>query len=173
MAEPGAPPPPRTHMALRVEIDGVPWLADVGFGASVPPAPLRLDRNDEQPTLHETFRFIPFGPGLLLQARVRGQWQPLYDLSPEPVLDSHYELFNWFTSTHPTSSFRQRLIAARTTPDARYSLLDNRLTIRWAEGSIERRYLGAEDIALSLEDALGLEVQEDWRPLFQRAAVIG
>jgi N-hydroxyarylamine O-acetyltransferase len=28
-------PGPRTHMTLRVVADGSPWLADVGFGASL------------------------------------------------------------------------------------------------------------------------------------------
>src|SRR5690606_7025466 len=36
-----APPRPRTHMALRVMVEGEPWLADVGFGGCVMTAPLR------------------------------------------------------------------------------------------------------------------------------------
>ena len=45
---PDAPAQPRTHMVNRVEIDGVSWLADVGFGGCVLPAPLRMDTTDAQ-----------------------------------------------------------------------------------------------------------------------------
>ncbi|MBY8821773.1 arylamine N-acetyltransferase family protein [Sphingomonas colocasiae] len=170
MKAPGAPPPPRTHMALRVTIDGTPWLADVGFGSSVPPAPLRLDIGDEQPTGHESFRFVGVGSGLYLQARIQDGWQTLYDLSPEPMLDGHYALFNWYTSTSPASIFRQKLIVARITADARHTLLDNRLTIRSADGAIERRHLDASGIGQALGDIFLLDVEAAWRPLIERAA---
>ena len=55
----GAPAQPRTHMVLRVELDGVPWLADVGFGSVVPTAPLRLDTEAPQQNPHDTFRVVP------------------------------------------------------------------------------------------------------------------
>lgn len=173
MAEPGAPPLPRTHMMLRVSIDGVPWLADVGFGSAVPPAPLRLDGSDPQQTRYERYRVITFGAGLLLQADINERWQPLYDFSPEPMLDGHYELFNWFTATHPSSHFRRDLIVARTTAEARHMLLDNRLTIRRAHGGMERHYLSSNEIERALSDVFGLDVEPGWRPLIDRAAARG
>lgn len=47
-----APPTPRSHMVVRVRIDGRAWLADVGFGAAVPPQPLAMD--DESPQRRAT-----------------------------------------------------------------------------------------------------------------------
>jgi hypothetical protein len=44
-----APETPRTHMVVRVTIDGRPWLADVGFGAAVPPQPLAMDVGRQSP----------------------------------------------------------------------------------------------------------------------------
>lgn len=170
MKAPGAAPPPRTHMALRVTIDGIPWLADVGFGSSVPPTPLRLDIEDEQPTGHEVFRFVGVGTGLYLQAHIQDGWQTLYDLSPEPMLDSHYALFNWYTSTSPASIFRQQLIVARITAEARHTLLGNRLTIRAAGGRVERRQLDADGITHALGDIFLLDADEAWRPVIERAA---
>jgi N-hydroxyarylamine O-acetyltransferase len=116
MASPGAALGPRTHMVLRVVVDGVPWLADAGFGGCVPTAPLRMDTSGPQATQHETFRVIPLGDGLLVQVMLDDEWASLYDFSGSVALDADYEMANWFTSTHPSSHFRQRLSVARTTP---------------------------------------------------------
>src|SRR5574337_1757624 len=48
----------RTHMLLRVEVDGRPWLADVGFGGNTPTGPLEFVPDVEQATPHEPFRLI-------------------------------------------------------------------------------------------------------------------
>ncbi|MFC3284563.1 arylamine N-acetyltransferase family protein [Litchfieldella rifensis] len=173
MAPAGAPPQPRTHMALRVSVDGQPWLADVGFGGCVPTAPLRMDTGDPQPTGHETYRILPFGDGWLVQARLGEEWQSLYELSPELQLEVDYELPNWFTATHPTSHFRHNLSVARTTPEARYALADRRLTIRTPEGEAERRMLSADEIERSLSETFGLAVEPAWRPVIERAASVG
>ena len=170
MSEPAAVPPPLTHRVLRVTIDGVPWLADVGFGSCVPTAPLRLDVFEPQPTGHETFRVVPMGPQRLLQALVEDRWQPVYSVSSEPWLDSHYELANWYTSTHPVSHFRHRLIVTRTTPEARHILANGRLTIRRPDGTAEKRYLDADEILQVLDDTFLLPVEPEWRAIAERAA---
>ena len=173
MKPPAEPPLPRTHMALRVMIDGEPWLADVGFGGAVPTAPLRVDTTDPQPTAHGRFRLVPFGAGLLVQSRLGERWQSLYELSPEPQLAVDYEVANWFTATHPSSRFRRRLIVARTTPQARHGLLDGRLTVRTPDGRVERRILGPDRIEHALRETFGLPVEPAWRPVIERAAAAG
>src|SRR3546814_16657432 len=57
-----APPSPRSHMVVRVTIDGRSWLAAVGFGAAVPPQPLAMDREAPQPTRHERYRVLRHRP---------------------------------------------------------------------------------------------------------------
>ncbi|WP_257838131.1 arylamine N-acetyltransferase [Phenylobacterium sp. J426] len=76
---------------------------------------------------------------------------------------------NWFTSTHPTSHFRHNLLAARTTPEARYALLFNQLTVRPLDGPVERRTLDANGIEAALRDVFGLAVEPDWRPMIEAA----
>src|SRR5258705_9177944 len=49
---------PRTHMLLRVTIDGEDHIADVGFGGQTPTWPLRLTTGGEQMTPHEPFRLL-------------------------------------------------------------------------------------------------------------------
>jgi len=167
--EPGAPPPSYTHQVLRVTIDGVPWLADVGFGSSVPTAPLRLEATDEQPTSKETYRVLPFGAGHLVQAGMSG-WQSMYVVAPEALLDAHFEPQNWFTATHPISHFRHRLIVTRAAPEARYALLENRLTIRKPDGAVEQHELDTEGIERALGEIFGLAPEPSWRPVLERAA---
>jgi N-hydroxyarylamine O-acetyltransferase len=173
MKPPGDPPRPRTHKALRVVIDDEPWLADVGFGGAVSSAPLRMDFAEQQPTAHEPFRVIPFGDGLLVQSLHDGRWQSLYELSQEPQLLADYEVPNWFTATHPSSHFRQRLIVSRTTPEARHTLLNGRLTVRRPGGKVERQVLDADRIERALQEVFDLPVEAGWRPIIERAAAAG
>lgn len=161
MEQPGAPPAPATHMALRVCIDGEPWLADVGFGAAVPTTPLRLDDMRPQPTPHETYRVLPFGGGRLVQVRLGQTWAPLYEVSLEPVLDEDYLPANWFTSTHDSSPFRQNLWIARVTPEVRLSLRNTRLTRRRPDGRVEQHELDAAAIERSLAETFGLSLAAD------------
>jgi N-hydroxyarylamine O-acetyltransferase len=169
-AEENDPLRPRTHSALRVQLDGEAWLVDVGFGGWVPPAPLRLSHSSPQTVQREIFRITPASaPGaLILETQLDGVWRRLYELSPEPLLDVDYLPLNWFTSTHPTSIFRQDLMAARTTRESRTMLMNGRLTIRHRDGVSERRELDAVQLEAVLIDIFGLPVEASWRPLLQR-----
>ncbi|MDN5869159.1 MAG: arylamine N-acetyltransferase [Nitrococcus sp.] len=173
MDPPEAPPRPRTHMALRLTIAGEPWLADVGFGGAVLAAPLRFDSTAPQTTRHETYRLTPLGDGQLLEAKLGEAWAPVYELSREAQHDVDYELPNWFTSTHPSSHFRHNLMVARTTPEARYTLSDNRLTVRTPAGGMERDTLSAAKLEHVLAETFGLPVEPDWRPVIERAVAAG
>jgi N-hydroxyarylamine O-acetyltransferase len=173
MAPFDAPPRPRTHMALRVVIDGEPWLADVGFGSVVLTTPLRFDVTEPQATRYETFRLTPHASGLLLEAQLGDEWVPVYELSSEVQLDVDYELANWFTATHPSSHFRHDLIVALTTPQARYTLAHNRLSVRTPDGDLQRRILSADEIEAALAETFGLRVEPDWRPIIERAVAMG
>jgi N-hydroxyarylamine O-acetyltransferase len=173
MAQEGAVPLPRTHMALRVTLDGEPWLVDVGFGGCVPTSPLRLAETAPQMTRHGPFRVIPHGGLVVVEAQLGDAWRPLYELSLDPLLDVDFEPPNWFVSTHPTSLFRHGLMVACATRDARYMLMNGRLTIRGRDGSVERRNLDADELEIVLADTFGLLVDPTWRPLLQRVAVSG
>ncbi|CAN7343878.1 arylamine N-acetyltransferase [Pseudoduganella sp. LjRoot289] len=161
---------PRTHMVLRVTVDGTPWLADVGFGSAVLTAPLRFDLATPQATPHERFRLTPVGNEHLLELEIGGEWQPVYQISPALQTAGDYEMANYYTATYPGSHFRHKLIVARTTPKARHALLQNRLTIRGADGSTERSYLDADTIERALRDIFRLPVDPTWRPVIEAAA---
>ncbi|WP_245836803.1 arylamine N-acetyltransferase family protein [Sphingopyxis indica] len=166
----GAPPTPRSHMVIRVRLGGRPWLVDVGFGSAVPPAPLAMDVEAAQPTVHEAYRIARHGGQWSVRTRIDGEWMPVYviDDAVPPAID--YEVANWYTATHPASHFRHQLIAARTTAEARYALRDNRLTIRRADGTSERHYLTADAIERALAEHFHLAIRPHWRTAIERAA---
>jgi N-hydroxyarylamine O-acetyltransferase len=173
MALPGDAPRPRTHMALRVTIDGQAFLADVGFGGFVLTTPLRFDDTAAQTTGHEPFRLTPAGHELRLEAMFGATWTPLYDLSLEPQLVADFEAANWYTSTYPTSHFRHGLRVGRTTPEARHNLLNDRLTIRRPDGSMDRRNLTIAELEQTLAETFILPVEAEWRALLERAVEAG
>ena len=165
-----APATPRTHQVVLVTLGGRPWLADVGFGAAVPPRPLAMDSEAPQPTHHESYRVLRGGLGWDVEAQIGDAWQPLYRLDDAAAPPVDCVVGNWYTSTHPESHFRHQLIAARTTNEARYGLRDNRLTTRLADGRTDRRYLTADEIERVLGEIFLLPTQPNWRAAIERAA---
>lgn len=120
---------PRTHMLLRVDIDGTAWIVDVGFGGVTLCAPLDLASRDPQPTPHEPARIDEAGDGAYaLSAKTGDAWQAIYrfdTLRTEPV---DREVANWYTSTSPDALFTNHLLACRPLPKGRATLFDDRYT---------------------------------------------
>jgi len=153
-------PPPRSHMILRVEIDGVAWLADVGFGLS-PTGPLLFESDLEQQTPHEPFRLTKDGDQFTLQAKLLGKWQSFYRFDLQAQEEVDYEVANHYVSTWPTSHFVTSLIAARAAPGLRYGLRGNQLSIRPLNGAGEQRVLAsAAEMRAALSDLFGITVPE-------------
>lgn len=133
---------PRSHMLLYVAIEGIAYIADVGFGGLTLTAPLRLQPDLEQKTPHEPFRLIGTTGSFVMQAWLNQDWKPLYrfDLQEQQLPD--YEVSNWYVSTHPDSLFVNALLAARPDPIGRYALLNNQFTTHFLDGRTERQQLG-------------------------------
>jgi N-hydroxyarylamine O-acetyltransferase len=148
--------PPRTHVFLRVELDGSSWLVDVGVGGLSPTAALRLVPDITQETPHEPRRILCDGnwqgfdlrapdARLFHQIYYQEAWHDVCEFTLEemPLIDR--ELGNWFTSAHPKSHFKDRLMVARATPQGRKSLLNREFTVRDAMGRAEVRTLETPD----------------------------
>ncbi|TIT54515.1 MAG: arylamine N-acetyltransferase, partial [Mesorhizobium sp.] len=95
----------RSHMLLRVELDGRTYVADVGYGGLTLTAPLLLRPGLEQKTPHETFRMVETGDHFRLQANVGGDWRTIYRFDMQQNYEVDYSVSNHFLSTHPTSHF--------------------------------------------------------------------
>jgi len=151
----------RSHMLLRVELDGETWIADVGFGGQTLTAPLRLVPDIEQATPHEPFRLLQSGTDYRMQSRIAGEWKSLYrfDLSEQHAID--YEAPNYYLSTHPGSIFRTTLRCARADADKRYALLNNQYAVHLLNGPTERRTLTTvDDLRRTLEQAFLLRLPQ-------------
>ena len=130
--------PPRTHLFLRVELDGVPWLADAGVGGLSPTGPLRLDTEQEQATPHEPRRIVRQDGRWFHQALLAGGWVDVCEFTGEHMPPIDRELANWWTSTNPGSKFRQNIMASIARHDGtRVSLQNTILTHRKGDGSGE------------------------------------
>jgi N-hydroxyarylamine O-acetyltransferase len=141
--------PPRTHVCLRVELDE-PWLADVGVGGLSLTSALRLASHEEQRTRHELRRLLREDGVIHHQVRFGDAWHDVCELTLEEMPEIDRVVANWYTSTHPGSHFKQRLLVARAERDgARITLADRELTLRPRDGEAERHTLASHDELVS------------------------
>lgn len=146
-----APQSPLNHMLLLVHLPEGDFLCDSGFGSQSPIVPLRFEPMQEQETALGTYRLNPVGRVHDLEVRLADGWVTLYRFDLEPQAPRDYEVFNWYTATHPTSRFVNNLVAARVDGETRITLLNREFGRHGAQGRIERREL---ESAPALHDAL-------------------
>ena len=167
--------PPRTHLFLRVELDGQAWLVDVGVGSMSPTAALRLELDTPQPTPHETRRIVASGdwqgfdrrsPDAVLYHQILygDTWNDVCEFTLEEMFPIDRELGNWFTSTHPASHFRSTINVARSTRTGRVTLQARELKHRAADGKAAGRTLESpEELIEVLLQEFGLQFPDGTR----------
>ena len=162
---------PRTHMVLRVRLPEGDYLVDVGFGRLTLTAPVRWQPDIEQRTPHGLLRLIRVGDELQLQVRLVDLWAPIYQVSLEEQIPADWEVANWFSSTHPDSIFTHSLIVARPVGDRIYALLNHRLSIHHADGTVERQIAeGPSELASLLQNQFGVSLPEGCEGIIARLA---
>ena len=109
---------PFDHMTLRVDIDGAPWLADVGFGDSfLHPIPLD-DSTEGEYRLTRADQAWALTHGETLKYR--------FTLEPRRLAD--YVAACQYQQSSEESTFTQRVVTTRATPGGRITLTLERLT---------------------------------------------
>ncbi|SFN62759.1 arylamine N-acetyltransferase/N-hydroxyarylamine O-acetyltransferase [Pseudonocardia ammonioxydans] len=149
----------RTHRLTLVETDEGVFTADVGFGATTPTEPLRLEAGTVQRTAQAEYRYRR-GPGdtWVLERRGSGDWadQYVFDLTPTPAID--YAMGSWYLTHHPDSGFRRGLAVALSGPDRRSTLSGNRLTVRGPGTVAEEHELGSPaEVLQALDEVFGID----------------
>jgi len=131
---------PRTHMLLRVVIDGRDWIADVGFGGIGQTAPLELHSDAAQVTPHETRRFRREGGEVIHQALLGPEeWADVYRFDLTEAAPADYEVANWYVAAHPESLFRKTPLVTLPRADHRLILAFGEFTRRGLDGRVEKR----------------------------------
>jgi N-hydroxyarylamine O-acetyltransferase len=171
--------PPRTHLFLRVDLDGSTWLTDVGIGGVSLTSAIRWEPDSaeqlpEQHTPHEPRRVVREDGRWFHQVRFGEGWVDAYEFTGEemPLVDR--EVASWFTSTNPRSHFRQRLMAARAGEHGtRYTLTDTELKVRARDGHAETTPITSpEHLLAALDEHFGLTFAAGTRfPLLDPAPV--
>lgn len=151
---------PITHVLLRVVVDGAEWIADTGFGGPgvLEPVEVRAGTTTRQGGWAFEVAEEADGVRVLRSLGARG-WSDLYAFAPNPLYPVDLVVINHYTSTHPLSRFTGQLVVQRVTPQARYSLVRDELTVIGAgeaDGAEERRKVSAEELPEVLERTFGL-----------------
>lgn len=154
---------PRTHVFLKVDIGGETFFTDVGMGSASLTGALRFREDVEQETPHDVRRIVRESGLYYHQVRYDGVWKDACEFTLEemPLIDR--EIANWYTSTHPQSHFKDRLVAARAHHNGeRLSLENFDFTVRPKNAASVKKKLGSHDEVIAvLRNEFGLRLSED------------
>ena len=150
---------PRTHLFLRVEAGGTRWITDVGFGNNSLTAALRMELDSAQVTPHERRRIVRDGELFVHQAHLGSTWEDLFEFTGETMYEVDREVANWYTSAHPKSHFRHRILVARAAQGGeRLTLLNHQLKRRDHTGEAHTTDIhGPEQLLAVLAEHFGLQ----------------
>ena len=150
----------RTHLALRVVLDGVAHLVDVGCGTLAPLAPLALASRERQAAGNGFYRVVEIGDELLVQTQAEDTWADCYQLMPGTPQPIDCEMGNWFVATHPKSMLGQNLLVGCAIEGGRLRLFNRRLSAFQPQGAapVERDLQTRAEFADVLADGFGLDV---------------
>lgn len=150
--------PPRTHLFLKVLLDGENWIFDAGVGSASLTSIIRLDSREAQSTRHETRRIVEEAGRFFHQILIGEDWVDVYEFTGEEMPEIDREVGNWWTSTSLKAKFAQNLMAGRARPDgSRIGILNDQFTVRRDGKVVETSQIESADQLLELlEEQFGL-----------------
>ncbi len=153
----GSEGPEFDHLTLRVDLDE-PWLADVGFGESFL-EPLRIEAGREQLDPAGKFRLVQDGTRWHMQrTEPDGNWRPQYSFSLEPRSLEDFAGMCRYHQTSPDSSFTQKRICSRATPEGRITLSDLKLIVTNRGQRHEEILASEEEWLTTLQEKFGIRL---------------
>lgn len=153
--EDGSFGPEFDHMTLMVLLEER-WLVDVGFGDSFH-EPLLIDEIGEQVQGGRAYRIdAKDAYRILMQREGDGEWKAQYRFTLQPYSYTDFAEMCRHHQTSPQSTFTQRRICSRATPEGRVSLSQMRLieTVKGERG--ERELASDEEYAAMLMEHFGI-----------------
>ena len=154
--------PPLRHLVLTVEVAGVTYLADVGFGGQTATAPLRLRADVPQATPLDTFRLLEADGTWQVDIEIEGEWRALYSF--ERTERSMDELLALNEAAASSPFFTQNLLVARVEKTRRVALFNRKLNIHTIGAPSEGRLIGSvAELRELLAGTFGLQLPNDER----------
>lgn len=147
-------PAPVNHMVLLVDVGGVSYLADLGFGGQVATAPLRLKADLEQTTPNERYRLVGGEPEWRLETEIRGEWRPVYSFTLDPLTDDEIVALNDAAMIEMSEGLR----AARVEGPKRHGLFNGRLRTHEAGETITRMLTSTAELRETLTQVFGIQL---------------
>ena len=121
---------PRTHMFLTVKLAEGRFVLDPGFGSLAPLVPVPLAPGARVEAGAEAHWMECDGDHWLLRTRSGEKDTDCWFTTLERDNHVDFEVGNHFTSTYPSSPFRNRLMLRALTGDGRVTIMNRDLTIR-------------------------------------------
>jgi len=140
------------HMCLRVDIDGASWLGDVGFGDSfLHPIPLDDSSGGE-------YRLIRGGRDGEMWTLVHED-TPKYRFELTPRQLHEYEAACHYQQTSKESTFTQRVVTTRATPEGRLTLTPERMIRHRGGEKVESPIANEHEWHRALEEHFGIVLE--------------
>jgi N-hydroxyarylamine O-acetyltransferase len=152
---------PFDHMALLVEVDGVEWLADVGFGDSFR-EPLRFVEGIVHEEPDYCYRLRRDGEDWHLERAPRhsGEYAVQYRFTTIPRLLSDYRPGCEYHQTSPDSTFTQKVVATRALEDGRVTITRDRIIVRRGTSRTETPLPDESAFYRALERHCGIRMEK-------------
>jgi arylamine N-acetyltransferase len=113
------------HRISRVEIEGKPYIADVGWGHFGFRWPLLFEEGLEQDQGGEKFRIVSHEKlGWVVQGLYKGEWSKIFSFSEDPHQPIDFFQPHWYCITHPDSIFRNSTMVYIRTTEGRNTISD-------------------------------------------------
>jgi N-hydroxyarylamine O-acetyltransferase len=157
--------PGLTHRITHVHLDGVTYVADVGFGASGPPLPVPMPAPGDDPSAWpagRTHRVVERNPGEFhLQNLQHDVPFSLYRFDLGTYGQADCELGHFYSHRHPDATFVNHLVASRILADEVRSLRNRGYRVVRADGDHDVAVTDADQLAVILREHFGLQVTDD------------
>lgn len=153
----GSEGPEFDHLALCVDLEES-WLADVGFGESFV-EPLRFEAGEEQLDPAGVFRLVQDeGRWYVQKKEADGNWKPQYSLSLQPRRLEEFAGMCHYHQTSPMSSFTQKRVCSRATPEGRITLSEMKLIVTNRDRREERILASEDEYVSTLWEQFGIRL---------------
>ncbi len=151
---------PFDHMTLLVEVEGVNWLADVGFGDSFL-YPLRFAENEvhEEPDFryrlncHDAYWYLERAPN------DGGEYGAQYRFTTTPRSFEDYRYGCEYHQRSPASTFTQKVVATRALEEGRVTVTRDRLIVRRGKSRSETPLPDEKAFHEALESHCGIRLE--------------